>query len=322
MSRSDYGIKRALATVLTVFGAVTLNFILFRVAPGDATATLGRCQDCTASFREALQAELGLDKSTLEQYWIYLGDLVQGDLGRSFVTKQPVLDELWTPILNTLPMVFLAAFFAVTFGVLVGVLAAWRRGTPTEWLAITTGLTCYSLPVQWLGLLLIVVFAGVLPTSGIEDPYLQFSDPSFIEVALDRLNHMILPALTLGIVAYGEYALITRSALLETLGDDYILTARAKGLSSWAILRRHALRNALLPVTTLVALSLGFFIGGEVLIETVFSYPGIGFEMYQAVFEKDYPLLQGAFLFLTLSVIAANLAADLLYAKLDPRVRA
>jgi len=247
---------------------------------------------------------------------------VQGDLGRSFVTKQPVLDELWTPILNTLPMVFLAAIFAVTFGVLVGVLAAWRRGTPLEWVAITTGLTCYSLPVQWLGLLLIVAFAGVLPTSGIEDPYLQFSDPSFIEVALDRLNHMLLPALTLGIVAYGEYALITRSALLETLGDDYILTARAKGLSSWAILRRHALRNALLPVTTLVALSLGFFVGGEVLIETVFSYPGIGFEMYQAVFEKDYPLLQGAFLFLTLSVIAANLAADLLYAKLDPRVRA
>ena len=168
--------------------------------------------------------------------------------------------------------------------------------------------------------MLIIAFGGILPTSGISDPYLALSDPSTLEVILDRLEHMLLPALTLAIVGYGEYALITRSALMETLGEDYILTARAKGFTTRAIVWRHAMRNAMLPVITLVALALGFVIAGEVLIEAVFSYPGLGLEMYRAVFARDYPVLQGAFLFLTITVILANYAADLLYARLDPRV--
>lgn len=306
--------------MLTVFAAVTLNFVLFRAAPGDAADAVGRCRNCTAEFREALRADLGLDKSKLEQYWIYLKSLAQGDLGRSFVTQQPVSDELWGPVLNTLPMVALGTSFALALGITVGVLAAWRRGTPVEWIGVSSGLVFYALPMQWLGLMLIILFSGILPTSGISDPYLVLSDPSIWERFVDRLSHMVLPALTLGLVAFGEYALITRSALLETLGEDYILTARAKGLVGGTIIRRHALRNALLPIITLIALSLGYFIAGEVLVEAVFSYPGIGFEMYRAVFAKDYPVLQGAFLFLTVSVIVANFVADLLYFKLDPRV--
>jgi len=318
--RKNYLLKRTLAAIITVFFAATLNFVLFRAAPGDAADTLGRCRQCAPEFREELRAELGLDKSLAEQYWIYTSGLVQGDMGRSFVTQRPVLEELRRPLLNTLPMVALGSFFAISLGLLVGAIAAWRRGTFVDTAAVSSGLFFYSLPMQWLGLMLIIAFGGILPTSGISDPYLALSDPSTIEVIGDRLEHMLLPALTLAIVGYGEYALITRSALMETLGEDYILTARAKGFTTRAIVWRHAMRNAMLPVITLVALALGFVIAGEVLIEAVFSYPGLGLEMYRAVFARDYPVLQGAFLFLTITVILANYAADLLYAKLDPRV--
>jgi ABC-type dipeptide/oligopeptide/nickel transport system permease component len=166
----------------------------------------------------------------------------------------------------------------------------------------------------------VILFAGTLPISGIGDPFIAFTDPSWWETLKDRLTHMILPSTTLGIVLYGSYALIVRSAMLETLGEDYILTARAKGLRNWTIVWRHAFRNALLPVTTLMAISLGYVVAGAILVEAVFSYPGIGLETYEAVFAKDYPIVQGAFLVLTLSVVLANYVADLLYFKLDPRI--
>jgi ABC-type dipeptide/oligopeptide/nickel transport system permease component len=320
MRQGTYLAKRTIAALITVLFAATLNFVLFRAAPGDAADALGRCRNCPPEFREALRAELGLDKSLVEQYWIYLTGLVQGDLGRSFVTQRPVLDELLAPLLNTLPMVALGSFFAISLGILVGAIAAWRRGTLVEGLAVSSALFFYALPMQWLGLMLIVAFGGILPTSGVSDPYLALTDPSTLTLVLDRLKHMILPASTLAIVGYGEYALITRSSLIETLGDDYILTARAKGFAPSVIVWRHALRNAILPVITLAALAVGFLVAGEVLVEAVFSYPGLGLEMYRAVSARDYPVLQGAFLMLTIAVVLANYTADLLYLKLDPRV--
>jgi len=184
-------------------------------------------------------------------------------------------------------------------------------------------LAFYSMPPQWLGLMLIffVATAVGLPQSGLASPDLGvLSSPTFAEYWSDRLQHMILPALTLGLVLYGDYTLIVRSAMLETLGEDYVLTARAKGLSNWSIVWKHGLRNALLPIVTLVALSLGFIIGGTFTIEYVFSYPGVGYETVQAIDRRDYPVLQGIFLLLTMSVILFNLIADLLYFKLDPRV--
>jgi peptide/nickel transport system permease protein len=317
---ADYVIKRAAFALMTIFVALTLNFIIFRAAPGDATSSLRQCRNCTAEFRATLQQELGLDKSKLEQYGLYLKDLVQGDLGRSFTSRRPVWDELKGPLLNTLPMVALGTLFSIVLGIAVGVVAAWRRGTFADWGGLTTGLLFYSLPTQWLGLMLIIVFTGVLPTSGISDPFLEFSDPSWWDTVADRLEHMILPSLTLGLVLYGEYALIVRTSMLEALGEDYVLTARAKGLRNWTIVRRHALRNSMLPIVTLIALSIGFMVGGAILVEAVFSYPGIGLATYDAVFERDYPVLQGAFLILTISVVLANFAADLLYFKLDPRI--
>lgn len=322
MRGADYVVKRTVFALITVFVALTLNFVLFRAAPGDATSSLRGCRNCTPEFRESLYAELGLDKSKLEQYWIYLQGLAHGDMGLSFVSRQPVWDELRDPILNTLPMVGLGYLFSIVFGILVGVVAAWRRGTFADWGGLLSALVFYSLPTQWLGLMLLIVFSGTLPTSGISDPFLEFTDPSTWTVFVDRLEHMILPSLTLGLVLYGEYALIVRSSMLETLGEDYILTARAKGLANWAIVWRHAFRNALLPIVTLIALTLGYVVAGAILVEAVFSYPGIGLVTYEAIFARDYPVLQGAFLILTLSVVVANYIADLLYFRLDPRISA
>jgi ABC-type dipeptide/oligopeptide/nickel transport system permease component len=317
---ADYVVKRTVFALMTVFVAVTLNFVLFRAAPGDATSSLRSCRNCTPEFREALHRELGLDKPKLEQYGIYLKDLAQGDLGLSFVTRQPVWDELLQPILNTLPMVGLGYLIAMVLGVVVGVVAAWRRGTFLDWGGVSTSLFFYSMPQQWFGLMLLIIFAGTLPASGIADPFIEFTDPSWGTVVLDRLEHMILPSATLGLVLFGQYALIVRSSMLEALGEDYVMTARAKGLSSFAIVRKHALRTSLLPIVTLAAITLGFVIGGDILVEAVFSYPGIGLATYEAVFDRDYPVLQGAFLLLTLSVIVANFVADLLYFKFDPRI--
>jgi peptide/nickel transport system permease protein len=316
---ADYFLKRTLFAIVTVFVAITLNFVIFRAVPGDAVTGL-RCQFCTTEFKDQLRADLGLDQSKWEQYWVYLQSLAQGDMGRSFVTREPVVDELIDPLLNTLPMIALGTVFAIVFGIITGVVAAWRRGTFLDWGGLSFGLLFYSLPTQWLGLMLLIVFAGVLPASGISDPFLQFTDPSWWDTFVDRIEHMILPAATIGIVLYGEYALIVRSSLMEALSEDYVLTARAKGLSNWRIVWRHAFRASLLPVATLIALSMGYLVAGAILVEAVFSYPGIGLVTYDAVFERDYPVLQGAFLILTLAVVFANYVADLLYFKLDPRV--
>jgi ABC-type dipeptide/oligopeptide/nickel transport system permease component len=319
---ADYVIKRTLFAIVTIFVAITLNFVIFRAAPGDAVSNLTHVRNATPELRADLRREFGLDQSKWHQYVIYLEQLAKGNLGRSFSTQQPVFDELWTPIKNTIPMVLLGTVFSIFFGILSGVISAWRRGTNVDRTNLFLGLGFYSMPTQWLGLMLVIIFAGTLPTSGLSDPFLAYTDPGLWPELVDRLKHMILPAATLGLVLYGEYALIVRSAMLETLGEDYILTARAKGLRNWAIVRRHALRNSLLPITTLVALSLGYVIGGAILVETVFSYPGIGLLTYNAIQSRDYPLLQASFLFLTLSVVLANYVADLLYFKLDPRITA
>ena len=322
MRGADFVVKRVLFAVATVFVAITLNFVLFRTLSGDAVSAL-RCRQCTPQFKAYQRKELGLDQSKLKQYWLYLDNLAHGDMGRSLRTQEPVWGELWTPLKNTLPMIALGTLFSIVLGVITGVISAWRRGTATDKTGLWGSLAWYSMPPQWLGLMIVLFVASRLglPTSGIKDPTLGIlSTPSAWTVFVDRLRHMVLPALTLGLVLYGEYTLIVRSAMLETLGEDYVLTARAKGLSNWATVWKHGLRNAMLPVITLVALSLGFIIGGAITIEYVFSYPGIGLEIVEAIDQRDYPILQGAFLLLTFSVIFFNLVADLLYFKLDPRV--
>lgn len=320
--RADYVVKRTLFALLTVFVAVTINFLLFRALPGDAVSGL-RCQHCTLQFKAALRHDLGLDKSKWEQYKIYLKQLAHGNLGLSDVSHQPVRGLLWDPLKNTLLMLTLGTVFSIVFGLLTGVVAAWRRGTWVDKGSLWTSLAFYSMPTQWLGLMIVYFVADRigLPHGGIQSPDLGIlGNPSTYDYWKDRLEHMILPAMTLGLVLYGEYTLIVRSAMLETLGEDYVLTARAKGLPVRRIVWRHAVRNALLPMVTLIALELGFIVGGALLVEVIFSWPGIGLAMYSAIGQRDYPMLQGGFLILTVSVILLNFVADLLYFRLDPRI--
>lgn len=321
-----YLLKRLLFAALTVFAAMTVNFVLFRALPGDAVSGL-KCRQCTAEFKEAQRASLGLDKSLGEQYVLYLKGLTHGDLGNSWRPPHPtVWSQLWTPIKRTVPMILLGTLFSVVLGVAIGLLAAWRRGSVLDRVSTGVSLAAYSMPTQWLALLMVLYVAGWLglPSSGVKDPDLELAqllgDVGWWELLVDQVKHMIMPALAIGIVFAGDYAIITRSALVETLSEDYVLTARAKGLSRWSIIRRHALPNAALPIVTLIALSLGTVVGGVLVVEYVFSYSGIGLTVVQAIAQRDYPVLQGAFLLLTVAVVAANLAADLLYPKLDPRV--
>jgi ABC-type dipeptide/oligopeptide/nickel transport system permease component len=318
MGRGRYIAKRIFWAVITVWVAVTINFVLFRQLPGSIITKLARVPNATPQLRAALAREFGLNYSTWHQYWSYLWQLLHGNLGVSFQNAQPVIDNLRLQLANTIPMVALGTVVSILLGLATGVIAAWRRGTWSEHLSVAPALGFYATPVQWFGLMLIIVFESVLPTSGRVDEFLI--NPSFFAHQLDILKHMALPALTLGLVLYGQYTLIARSAMLETLGEDYVLTARAIGYSDTRILRKYALRNALLPVTSVIALSLGFIVGGAILVETVFNWPGIGLGIYQSLLQRDYPMLQGAFLLLTVSVVLCNLIADMLYFKLDPRI--
>jgi peptide/nickel transport system permease protein len=315
---ADYIVRRIVFALLTVFVALTINFALFRLAPGSAVTNLARVPHATPETRLAIKRQFGLDKSKFQQYWLYLGQLARGNLGVSFANSQPVSKNLRSALINTIPMVLIGTVFAILLGTVTGVIAAWRRGTKVEGASVTTALAFYSMPTHWLGLMLVILFAGTLPTGGMSNEFLL--NPSFFTHLKDLAEHVALPSLTLGLVLYGEYTLIVRSAMLETLGEDYILTARAKGFRAGAILRRHALRNAMLPIATLIALSLGYIVAGAILVETVFSWPGVGRAVYDAVLQRDYPMLQGAFLLLTVSVVFFNLVADLLYFKLDPRI--
>jgi ABC-type dipeptide/oligopeptide/nickel transport system permease component len=319
---TDYIVKRTLFAIVTVFVAITLNFVLFRLLPGNAVAGL-RCQHCTKQFRESIVKQYGLDKPKLQQYVIYVERLAHGDLGTSIADNRPVWDDIRTPLVNTLPMIVAGTVISIIIGIISGVVAAWRRGTAADSANLWTALAFYAMPTQWIALLVIFYIAIPLglPASGIESNTLGIlSTPSTWAVFSDRVSHLFLPALTLGIGLYGEYSLVVRSSMLETLGEDYVLTARAKGMRNWTIVWKHALRNAMLPLVTLIALSLGSIVAGAIVVEDVFSYPGIGLATIDAISKRDYPVLQGIFLILTMSVILANYIADLVYFKLDPRV--
>jgi ABC-type dipeptide/oligopeptide/nickel transport system permease component len=319
----NYVVKRIGFALLTLLIAITLNFFLFRVLPGSAVTGL-RCQNCTQQFKRSIIHQYGLDKPKLEQYVIYLERLAQGDLGTSVANNRPVWQDISQPLLNTLPMLIAGTLISILVGVTSGIISAWRRGTLVDRASLWTSLVFYAMPTQWIGLLVVFYLASVLglPRAGISSPTLNILGPaSTWTVLVDHTRHLILPALTLGLGLYGQYALVMRSSMLETLGEDYVLTARAKGLSNWAVIRTHAVRNAMLPLVTLIALSAGSIVAGAIVVEDVFSYPGIGLATVDAINQNDYPVLQGIFLVLTAAVIGCNLIADLLYSRLDPRVR-
>jgi ABC-type dipeptide/oligopeptide/nickel transport system permease component len=316
---ADYVIKRGFFALVTVFVAITINFFLFRVLPGTAVSDLSRVPHASPQLRHALTVEFGLNKPKWQQYLIYLQQLAHGNMGISFTYQQPVTQLLFADLKNTIPMVTVGTVAAIVVGVATGILSAWRRGSVPDHLSTNAAIFFYAFPTQWLGLMLLIIFAGTLPAAGMSNPFLFGAEPFWQHLA-DIGEHMILPAATLMLTAYGSYTLVVRSSMLETLGEDYVLTARAKGLPDRRIVRRHAFRNALLPMVTLVALDLGYIVGGALLIEVIFSWPGIGLAMYDAIGQRDYPMLQGGFLILTVAVIILNFAADLVYFRLDPRI--
>jgi peptide/nickel transport system permease protein len=317
--------SKALGSAGALFFMLVFNFFLFRVLPGDPVRTLGRNRLVGEEQVRELRETLGLDQPLGQQFVTYLHNTVTGEFGLSFRYRQPVGDLIWDRLWPTLVLVGTSTILATVIGIYVGMISAWNRGRPVDTVATGTGLTLYSMPEWWLGLLLIAVFAvgmgplpALFPTNG-----LISSDVEMWSLAglLDMAWHLTLPVITLTLAYVAEYSLVMRSSLLDEMGEDYLTTARAKGLRDVLVRRRHAARNALLPTTTLVALNLGFVVSGAITIETVFSIPGLGLLTTEALEVPDYPLLQGTFLFFSAAVIVANLAANLLYGWLDPRVR-
>ncbi len=242
-------------------------------------------------------------------------------MGISFANQQPVSHLLLADLKNTIPMVTVGTVASIIVGVFTGVLAAWRRGSVADHISTNTAVFAYAFPTQWLGLMLLILLSGHLPTNGMTwpDAGVFYPEPFWQHLG-DIAEHMVLPALTLLLTAYGSYTLVVRTSVLETLGEDYVLTARAKGLPVRRIVWRHAVRNALLPMVTLIALDFGYIVGGALLVEVIFSWPGIGLAMENAILQRDYPMLQGGFLILTVSVIVLNFLSDLVYFRLDPRI--
>jgi peptide/nickel transport system permease protein len=324
VNRQDYLLRKILIAFLTLCVVVTLDFLLFRVLPGDPVrAVIGRNVRISAEAQEALRSQFGLDRPVFpDQFVATLGQWAQGNLGISWSLRRPVAEVLLSKLGNTLLLISLGQIFSIALGVALGLLAGWKRKTAVDVGSLAFSLVTWAIPTFWLGIILLAAGSAWLglPTGGSREAA-NLGRPVW-QILPDIGRHLILPTLTFTIVYLGEYMLIMRSSVLEVLSEDYILTAKAKGLSQWQVLRRHALKNAMLPIITLVALNLGFTVAGAIYIETVFSYDGLGKLFQDALDRQDFPLLQGAFLLLAAAVIGANLLADVLYTYLDPRVKA
>jgi peptide/nickel transport system permease protein len=340
VKRYSYLIKKVSWSLFTILFVLVLNFFLFRVLPGDPARAGIRDPRLKKEAVDAIRIRFGLDKPIINcfeslnpikvgdcavnpletQFFIYMGNLLKGELGISFHTNRPVDEMLAERLWNTLILIGAGQILSIIIGVIFGVFAAWKARTAIDYASLILSLLAWSLPTFWLGIILL--FWGSnngLPIGGMTTP--GSSELSFIERWKDIGQHAILPTLTYTIVFMGDYMLIMRSSLLDVLSEDYILTAKAKGLSTFQILKDHALKNAMLPLVTIIAINLGFTVAGAVQIESVFSWPGLGGAIFEAVNRRDFPVLQGAFFLIAIAVIVANLLADLTYSYLDPRVQ-
>ncbi|MFP3980182.1 MAG: ABC transporter permease [Desulfobacterales bacterium] len=317
-------LRRSLEILLIFFVILTILFLLFHLAPGDPVSRMVE-PGMTAEDAQMLISQLGLDQPLWLQYLYYIKNFFVGNFGISFHYGQPVINIIGMRLPNTILLFTTSVFLSALAGVFWGKIVAWYKGRPVDTAVTILSLVCHTLFLPWIALLFIWIFAyrvGWFPLNGMITPELWL-DPTtgFFAKAADIAHHMLLPLLTLFIIHVGEYLLIMRSSMLETLREDYILTARAKGLSEKRVRNRHAAPNAYLPVVTNVGLSLAFSINGGALTETVFSWPGIGRELIFAVSNNDYPLAMACFLFISLVVLVANLVVDVIYAYLDPRIR-
>jgi peptide/nickel transport system permease protein len=321
---SRYLLNKIVQAIGTVFFIIVLNFVLFRMMPGSPDRVLLRNPNVTAEIREAARERWGLDQPMPVQLVRYIGATLQGDLGYSFKYQGlPVTEVLAGRLWPTLILFGLGELIAIVFGLALGAYSGWKRGGRVDYIGNGTSLIIYSMPYFVIGMFMLGIFAtglGWFPTNGMFEIGRQY-DTAWEQVA-DFAWHLVLPVLTVAIGLIGQYSILMRSSVIDTLGEDYVTTARAKGLTDGKVLRAHALPNALLPAVTLIAINLGFVIGGAITVEVVFNWPGLGTLTVDAVAARDYPVLQGIFLLLSISVVAANLLADIIYGRLDPRVRA
>jgi len=330
-----YILSRLLTFLPTFFGVTLISFSFIRVLPGDPIIVMAGERGVSAERYAELVKQFGFDRPLLIQYWEYLKGVLHGNLGESFVTKKPVWDEFFTLFPATLELSLCAIIFAIALGLPAGVIAAVNRGKFFDRALMSSALVGYSMPIFWWALLLIIVFSGWLgwtPVSG-RISLMFFFDNSTGFMLIDSLrsgqkgafmsavSHLILPTIVLGTIPLAVIARQTRSAMLEVLSEDYIRTARAKGLSPYRINGVHALRNALIPVVTVIGLMVGTLLAGAILTETIFSWPGIGKWMVDSIFRRDYPVVQGGLLLIAVMVMIVNLTVDMLYGFINPKIR-
>ncbi|MFZ0727491.1 MAG: ABC transporter permease [Desulfobacterales bacterium] len=329
-----YIVRRLWQLALILFGVSVLVFLMLRMIPGDpAQLLLGEYANPAELTR--LRAQLGLDRSLAVQYGIYLINILQGDLGNSIRTNTPVAGEIWVRLLATLELSLAAMLISTFFGIAAGVVSAVRPHSAWDYGAMFLALVGVSMPIFWLGLMLIYLLAVKYPvfpmmgrlSMGLEVPVvtgLVVVDAMIggqFAAIWDAIRHLVLPAVTLATIPMAVVARITRSAMLEVLNKDYVRTARAKGMSETVVILRHALRNAFLPVVTVLGLNLGLLLGGAVLTETIFSWPGLGRYVVDSLMGRDYAVVQGCILVFAALMAIINLAVDLIYGLLDPRIR-
>lgn len=310
---------------LVILGVIVINFVIIRFAPGDPAAILaGESGASDPTYAAELRAKFGLDQPVLHQLWIYLKGIAQFDLGYSYRSRLPVLDLILDRLPATLLLMGCAFVFSITLGILFGVLAAKSRYEGrSRWVdsvIMSAALLLYATPLFWLSLLVIILFSvtlGWLPAFGMESVGSGFTGLRYIQ---DVALHLVLPTISLGCFFMAVYARLTRASMLEVMGMDFVKTARAKGVPPGQVIRKHVLRNALLPVVTFAGIQLGQMAGGAILTETVFGWPGVGRLMFDALMQRDYQLLLGVFLVTSLMVVFFNLVTDLIYRFIDPRI--
>ncbi len=328
-------LKKLGVLVPTFFGVTLVAFVFIRLLPGDPVLLMAGERGMSEERHAEMMQVFGYDRPIYEQYFSYLGDLLQGDLGTSIITKRPVLEEFMTLFPATVELSICAIFIAILFGLPAGMIAATRRGSTFDHTVMTGALTGYSMPIFWWGLLLIIFFSGILgwtPVSGrislffffepvtgfmLIDSLLSGQEGAFISA----MSHLILPSVVLATIPLAVIARQTRSAMLEVLGEDYVRTARAKGLGPGRVIGLHTLRNAMIPVITVIGLQVGVLFAGAILTETIFSWPGIGKWMVDSIFRRDYPSVQGGLLMIAAVVMIVNLFVDLLYGLINPQIR-
>lgn len=320
MGLKRFVLRKVVAACLTLAVIICANFFIFRIAPGDPARMMFRDPRVSAESLELMKKKFGLDKPITGQFIAYVKNLAHGDLGISFSQQQPVVEVLASRLPYTILLVVTALTFAIIVGVALGAVAGWLSGSKFDTAILTASVTMYSVPTFALGIILLMVFAYIFPIFPLGGIMTPASGYEGFELARDIGWHMFLPAISIVVWYVGEYVVLTRSSMIDVMEQEYITTARAKGLKKHRILKDHALRNALLPVITITGVNLAFAAAGVIEAETVFSWPGVGRLAFDAVSQRDYPLLQGVFMLFAFAIVLANLAIDLIYGYIDPRI--